>query len=172
MVVQASAHATRRQKRLDRELQTSDTTWQAAGRAAEQQEYGCRAEAEAAAEKLRAMQTDSHRVDVSVDERPQYGNGRPSLRKPREGTARRDGLQPGVTARADRLATQRKEAGCFVLLTNVPQEGAFAHGAGDVLKADKEPYGVEQTFSFLKDPLIVKSLFLKTPERIEALGLV
>jgi transposase len=31
---------------------------------------------------------------------------------------------------------------------------------------------VEQNFAFLKDPLIVNSLFLKKPERIEALGLV
>ena len=31
---------------------------------------------------------------------------------------------------------------------------------------------MEQNFGFLKDPLIVNSLFLKKPERIEALGLV
>jgi transposase len=31
---------------------------------------------------------------------------------------------------------------------------------------------VEQNFAFLKDPVIVNSLFLKKPERIEALGLV
>ena len=31
---------------------------------------------------------------------------------------------------------------------------------------------MEQNFAFLKDPLIVNSLFLKKPERIEALGLV
>ena len=141
-------------------------------RAAGKQEYFCRADAEAAAEKLRARQTDYHRVDVSVEERPQYGKGRPSTRKPREVKAMRYRLQPGLTARADRLATKREEAGCFVLLTNVPKEGACAHGAGDVLQAYKEQHGMEQNFSFLKDPLIVNSLFLKKPERIEALGLV
>ena len=31
---------------------------------------------------------------------------------------------------------------------------------------------MEQNFAFLKDPVIVNSLFLKKPERIEALGLV
>jgi hypothetical protein len=31
---------------------------------------------------------------------------------------------------------------------------------------------LEQNYGFLKDPLIVNSLFLKKPERIEALGLV
>jgi transposase len=172
VVVHSSAHDKRRQKRLDRELQTSYTTLQAAVRAAGKQEYFCRADAEAAAEKLRARQTDYHRVDVSVEERPQYGKGRPSTRKPREVKAMRYGLQAGLTARADRLATKREEAGCFVLLTNVPKEGAFAHGAGDVLQAYKEQHGMEQNFGFLKDPLIVNSLFLKKPERIEALGLV
>jgi transposase len=48
----------------------------------------------------------------------------------------------------------------------------MAHRAGDVLRAYKEQHGIEQNFGFLKDPLIVNSLFLKKPERIEALGLV
>ena len=172
VVVQSSAQDKRRQKRLDREFQASSTTLQAALRAAEKQVYFCRADAEAAANKLRAMQTDYHRVDVTVEERPQYGQGRPSTRKPRAVKAIRYGLKPVLTARADRIATKREEAGCFVLLTNVPQEGAFAHSAGDVLKAYKEQHGVEQNFGFLKDPVIVNSLFLKKPERIEALGLV
>ena len=172
VVVQSSAQDKRRQKRLDREFQASSTTLQAALRAAEKQVYFCRADAEAAAKKLRAMQTDYHRVDVTVEERPKYGQGRPSTRKPRAVKAMRYGLQPVLTARADRIATKRAEAGCFVLLTNVPKEGAFAHSAGDVLKAYKEQHGVEQNFGFLKDPVIVNSLFLKKPERIEALGLV
>src|SRR6266850_1663185 len=172
VVVQSSAQDKRRQKRLDREFQASSTTLQAALRAAEKQVYFCRADAEAAAKKLRAMQTDYHRVDVTVEERPQYGQGRPSTRKPRAVKALRYGLKPVLTAQADRIATKREQAGCFVLLTNVPKEGAFAHSAGDVLKAYKEQHGVEQNFGFLKDPVIVNSLFLKKPERIEALGLV
>jgi hypothetical protein len=48
----------------------------------------------------------------------------------------------------------------------------MAHRAGEVLRADKEPHGVEQNFAFVKDPVMVHSLFLKRPERIEALGLV
>jgi len=172
VVVQSSAQDKRRQQRLDREFQASSTTLQAARRAAEKQVYFCRADAEAAAKKLRAMQTDYHRVDVTVEERPQYGQGRPSTRKPRAVKAIRYGLKPVLIARADRIATQREEAGCFVLLTNVPKEGAFAQSAGDVLKAYKEQHGVEQTFGFLKDPVIVNSLFLQKPERIEALGLV
>ena len=41
-----------------------------------------------------------------------------------------------------------------------------------MLRAYKEQHGLEQNYGCLKDPLIVNSLFLKKPERIEALGLV
>ena len=74
--------------------------------------------------------------------------------------------------RGEVIAHKRQEAGCFVLLTNVPTAGGMAHRSGEGLRAYKEPHGVEQNFAFLKAPVLVKSLFLKKPERIEALGLV
>jgi len=172
VVVHSSAHDQRRQKRIARELQASYTALQTATRVAAKQDYFCRADAEAAAAELRAMQTDYHGVDVAVEERPQYGKGRPSTRKPREVKAMWYGLQPTLTERAANIAKKREEAGCFVLLTTVPTAGELAHSAGDVLKAYKEQHGIEQNYSFLKDPVIVNSLFLKKPERIEALGMV
>ena len=66
----------------------------------------------------------------------------------------------------------RREAGCFVLLTNVPKEGEMGHSSRGVLKAYKDQHGIERNFGFLKDPVIVNSIFLKKPERIEVLGLV
>jgi hypothetical protein len=86
--------------------------------------------------------------------------------------ALRYGLQVTLHERAEVIARKTQETGCFVLLTNVPTAGAMAHRAGDVLRAYKEQHGIEQNYGFLKDPLIVNSLFLKKPERIEALGLV
>jgi transposase len=86
--------------------------------------------------------------------------------------ARRYGVQVTLHARAEVIARKRQEAGCFVLLTNVPTVGEMAHSARAVLQAYKEQHGIEQNYGFLKDPLIVNSLFLKKPERIEALGLV
>jgi transposase len=70
------------------------------------------------------------------------------------------------------IARKVQELGCFGLLTHVPTEGAMPHRAGEGLRVYKEQHGVEQNFAFLKDPVIVNSLFLKKPERIEALGLV
>jgi transposase len=118
------------------------------------------------------VHTDDHRVEVAVEERPQYGKGRPRTRQPRVVNAMRYGLQPTLTERAASLAKPRAEAGCFVLLTNTPTAGILAHRAAAVLKVYKEQHGVEQNYGFLKDPVIVNSLFLKKPERIAALGVV
>jgi transposase len=41
-----------------------------------------------------------------------------------------------------------------------------------VLRSYKQQYAIEQNFGFLKDEAIVNSIFLKTPARIEALGLI
>jgi transposase len=172
VVVHSSSQDQRRQKHLEHELQVSHTTLEATVREVTRQEYFCHADAEAAAAKLRALQSAYHRVEVIVEERPQYGPGRPSHKRPRVVKALRYGLQGTLHERTEVIARKMQESGCFVLLTNVPLEGAMAHSAREVLRAYKEQHGVEQNFAFLKDPLIVNSLFLKKPERIEALGLV
>jgi transposase len=172
VVVHSSTQEPRRQQHLARELQASSATLEVAGRTAAKQEYFCRADAEAAAEKLRALPSAYHQIGVVVEERPQYGPGRPSRQHPRPVKAMRYGLKPTLRERSEVIARKSQEAACFVLLTNVPTTGEMAHRAGDVLRAYKEQHGVEQNFAFLKAPLIVNSLFLKKPERIEALGMV
>jgi hypothetical protein len=145
---------------------------QTAARAAEQPEYFCRADAETAAAQLRAVPTAYHRMEVTVEERPVYGRGRPSAHKPRPITARRYRLKTAISPQTERIARVEEEAGCFVLLTNVPTAGELAHSARDILTVYKEQHGTEQNYGFLKDPVIVNSLFLKKPERIEAIGLI
>jgi transposase len=172
VVVHSSAQDKRRQQRLERDIQASQSTIQTATRIAEQQEYFCRADAEAAAVKLRAVPAAYHRVDVTVEERPVYGRGRPSSHKPRPVQAIRYRLKTTISPQTERIVRRAEEAGCFVLLTNVPMVGDLAHSARDILTGYKEQHGTEQNYGFLKDPVIVNSLFLKKPERIEALGRV
>jgi DNA-binding MarR family transcriptional regulator len=172
VVIHSSAQDKRRQQRLTREIQASYSTLHAATRSGEQQEYFCRAEAEAAAAKLRAVAAAYHRVDVTVEERPVYGRGRPSSHKPRPIKALRYRLKTTISPQTERIVRLEEEAGCFVLLTNVPTGGELAHSARDILTGYKDQHGTEQNYGFLKDPVIVNSLFLKKPERIEAFGLV
>jgi transposase len=172
VVVHSSSQDQRRQQHLEREIQASYATLEASVHEATRQEYFCQADAEAAAAKLRALQSAYHGVDIGVEERPKYGPGRPSAKQPRVVKALRYGLQVTLHERSEVIARKTQETGCFVLLTNVPTAGEMAHRAGDVLRAYKAQHGIEQNYGFLKDPLIVNSLFLKKPERIEALGLV
>ena len=172
VVVHSSSQDQRRQQHLEREIRASSATLAATVHAAARQEYFCQADAEAAAAKLRALQSAYHWVEVEVTERPTYGPGRPSSKQPRVVKALRYRLQVTLHEQAESIARKTQETGCFVLLTNVPTAGEMAHRAGDVLQAYKEQHGIEQNYGFLKDPLIVNSLFLKKPERIEALGLV
>ena len=106
------------------------------------------------------------------EEPPKDGPGRPSSQRPRVVKALRYGWQVTVPERSQMRARKTQETGCFVLLTTVPTAGEMAHRSGDVLPADKEQHGLEQNDGVLQDPLIVQSLLLKKPERIEAVGLV
>jgi transposase len=172
VVVHSSSQDQWRQKPLERELQASYATLEATAREAVRQAYFCHADAEAAAAKLRALQSAYHWVEVRVEERPTYGPGRPSSKQPRVVKALRYALQVTVHERSEVIARKHQEVGCFVLLTNVPTAGEMAHSPRAVLQTYKEQHGIEQNYGFLKDPLIVNSLFLKKPERIEALGLI
>ena len=51
-------------------------------------------------------------------------------------------------------------------LTEVEKSGR------EILKTYKSQYGIEQNFSFLKEPLIVNDTFLKKPSRIDALTFI
>jgi hypothetical protein len=70
------------------------------------------------------------------------------------------------------MARLEEEAGCFVLRTTVPTTGDLAHSARAILTVYKAQHGTEQNDGCLQAPGMVHSLFLKKPERLEALGLI
>jgi DNA-binding MarR family transcriptional regulator len=146
VVVHSSAQDKRRQQRLARDIQTSYSTIQTAAQTAEQQEYFCRADAAAAAARIRAVRAVYHRLEVTVEEQPVYGRGRPSLQKPRPIKAMRYRLKTAMRPQTERLARLEAEAGCFVLLTNVPTTGDLAHSARDILTVDKDQHGTEPNY--------------------------
>jgi hypothetical protein len=172
VVVHSSAQDQRRQPRWARALEASWRTRETLVGQAATQEYVGQAAAEATAATRRALQSAYRQVAVVAEARPQDGPGRPSHQQPRGIQARRYGLQVTRPARAEVIARKPQETGGFVLLTTGPAAGEMAHRAGDVRRASKEPQGIEQPFGCLKDPLLVNRLSLKTPERLEALGVV
>lgn len=172
VVVHSSSLAHRRQKRLEGECKTAQATIEAKVKEATKQTYFCYSDAVQAADELRAFRSLYHGLEVTVEERPSYAPGRPSATKPRAVKALHYGLKVSIHERPEVRAQKVQEAGCFVLLSNVPSDGEMAHSPQQVLGAYKEQHGIEQNYRLLKDPQFVNSLFLDKPERIEALGLV
>jgi transposase len=172
VVVHSTAHDKRRLKRLERQMKESTSKLSRLIVKETKTEFFCRADADAAASLLQHHDTELHGITVNVEEKIYYARGRPPKNGKRKVSCIRYVLKAGIEEKSERVKQIQEESGCFVLLTNVPQEGNMAETGAGLLQAYKEQYGIEKNFSFLKDPLIVNDIFLKRPERIEVLGAV
>jgi transposase len=172
IVVHSSAHDKRRHKRLERELTASLKEARAMAAPLKKRLYSCRADAEQAAQELVARTTQFHQLDIEIIERPRYAPGRPAHGAERIPVAIQYELSATIIKREDVITRHQELAGCFVLLSNVPADWDDGYSAEKILRTYKEQYGIENNFSFLKDDQIVNAIFLKRPERIEALGLI
>jgi transposase len=171
IVVHSSSHDKRRQKRIERELETERNAINSQNMAIVKKEFFCRADAQSAVDELRSTKSKYYRTDGQVKESPRYKRGRPKGGV-REVQEIRYGITAHLTENTEAVERLRKEAGCFVLISNVPKEGEGCYDSHSILKAYKDQYGIEQNFGFLKNPAIVNGIFLKKAERIEVLGLV
>lgn len=174
IVVHSSAHDKRRHKRIDRLLQQKQKELETDCKKINSSPFYCRADAEAAADKImKATANSYHRLRYEVREKPKYPRGRPAHGKTRKPIGYEYILDVKIEVDNDAVSPLRLEAGCFVLMCNLSgkQERSQWTGAA-LLKLYKGQSGIEQNFGFLKDPVIVNSIFLKKPSRIEVLGLV
>ena len=172
VVVHSSAYDKRRHKRLDREIKESASQAAKMMDAATAVEYFCLEDAEAALTRMQEEQTDYHCLNGEVMAVPRYAKGRPVKDQPRQIASVRYRLQGNVGEKTPAIQRRREEAGCFVLVTNVDGEGEKAIKGGEILRIYKDQHGIERNFSFIKDPAIINSIFLKKPEHIEVLGLI
>ena len=172
VVVHSSAHDQRRQKRLQRRVTASLEAIQKLAKSAQKHRYACRADAEKAANETIAQHSAYHQLDVRIQEYPRYPRGRPKNNAPRTPIALEYGLKIEIIEDREALERARKAAGCFVLLSNVAAQNDGGYSAEKILRTYKEQSAIEKNYGFLKDDQIVNALFLKRPERIEALGLI
>jgi len=172
IVVHSSAHDKRRHKRIDRMLKQDRKQLEKDCKQVVDSVYYCRADAQVAADKLiRQSESSYHWIQTDVEEIPKYGRGRPAAGNPRKVLRTEYRVTATVAEAPEKVEPLREEAGCFVLLTNLLDQQAD-WPAPELLSLYKSQIGIEQNFSFLKDPAIVNSIFLKKAERIEVLGLV
>lgn len=170
LVVHSSSHDKRRRMRLDKAIVAS---------AKETKKllselntvYFCEADALVARQKAESLSGKLHRVAAKITPFEVRKPGRPPLNRPVPTTTR---YRLSWQVELDSAAVQREReiCGCFVLLTNVPAEGAASMDSRELLKTYKGQYAVETNFAFLKDPLVVNDVFLKKPHRIDALGMI
>jgi transposase len=176
IVVHSSAHDRRRQKRLDREVEREHGTWSKKLAQFEKTLYFCIADTHAAMAALQQEGLRFHNIELTMEERPLYARGRPKADGTRALKQMRYAIAGRLTQTPDAINSMREQAGCFVLISNVPAEGLpntdIPYDGKKILQAYKDQNGIEHNFSFLKDPVLINSIFLKKPERIEALGLI
>lgn len=174
IVVHSSAHDKRRHKRIDRLLLQKRKDLETHCKKINSGPFYCRADAEAAADKIRRASANSyHRLHYEIRKLAKYPRGRPAKGAARTPIGYEYLLDVKIDVDAGAVAPLRLEAGCFVLICNMSgKQERDQWPAGALLELYKNQSGIEQNFGFLKDPVIVNSIFLKKPTRIEVLGLV
>lgn len=176
IVVHSSSHDKRRTKRIEREIRDAEAKVIAACKQGHQGRYQCKDDAEESLKKLRGeFQGGLWEVAGGIEEIKVYGPGRPPAKGPKKVKSISYRLKVQHHQNTRRISKQKERAGCFVLLTNTtngPGGQKKSYSGRDCLVNYKGQYGVERNFSFLKEPLIVNDIFLKKPERIDALGMI
>ena len=170
LVVHSDAYDKRRAKRLERTLCEDKVEMERVAAYEGKIEYACLPDAQAALSRL--PRGRFHELAGQVDERPVYASGRPKKDGTRKIKRMVYQLRITVRPRDQAIARAQKEAGCFVLISNEPEEAMGGLNSKDLLRSYQDQHSVEQNFGFLKDPVFVNALFLKSPRRIEALGLI
>ena len=175
IVIHSSAHDKRRHKRIDRLLKKNKKELEQLAQKLITEPYYCEADAQAAVEKLSQLpkKTDIFQISTSVEKIAKYKRGRPKKGEKRVPERYEYRLELSFEEDKAKVDTLREEAECFVLLSNLvsPSEKAEWDAKG-LLRLYKSQSGIEQNFGFLKNPVIINSVFLKKNSRIEVLGMV
>lgn len=170
LIVESEKRRTCDLEQLDTQLEKAQQQAQQKLKKLSMQEFACEADALMAAQKL-SKELPWHKVcDSTVQIKYHYERpGKPAATDvpTQVGYLLDAALQPDES----KVATHRKRAGRFILATNILDVDALS--ADDALQEYKNQQGTERGFRFLKDPLFfASSVFLKTPKRIMALGMI
>lgn len=137
---------------------------------AEKTTYHCQHDAEKALETISVKKkTNYWNIKGSIETIQVYAPGRAPENGSRKIVGTKYKLRLVLDENTEIYKAKLKMAGCFVMISNLPKEKMTAR---ELLKTYKEQYGVEQNFSFLKEPLIANDTFLKKPSRIDALTFI
>src|SRR5208283_2716436 len=142
LVAHSDAYDERRQKKVDKQIVKEQEDLTKLKKGLEKIEYACLPDAEAAMKRISPAQF--HQLTIAIEPRPQYHKGRPKTDGTRRLKSMRYGLKISIEPYQEAVDRLRHEAGCFVPIGNTLAMGT----------------------------VFVNALFLKSPRRIEALGLI
>ncbi len=175
IVIHSSAHDKRRHKRIDSELKKNKEALEQMVKKITTEKYFCKADAEAAAVKLRRIpkKSDYYLIETVINKVDKYRRGRPQKGEIRTPESIEYRVDVTLVEDGSKLRDLRQEAGCFVLLSNLDSpEETDSWSPERLLRLYKNQGGIEQNFGFLKDPVVINSVFLKKNSRIEVLGMI
>ncbi len=180
LVVESDALKARKEPALKRRQEKERLVFERLKKKEASRVYACEKDAQQAAARIRKKTCSFHKVWVEIVADKQRVK-RSAAGRPRKGEEHEYEavwrIKLKVEADVEAFARVFAEESCFVLVTNLSAgeaQTAEEHEAADrrVLRAYNDQNHVERCFRWAKDPLRVAPIFLKTPKRIAALGLV
>lgn len=166
LVVHSTKLDGRKTKSLEKELSRRETELQKAISQLEKQVYACEPDARTALEAFKKQHQDEFfAVTGQVEQQTKRKPGRPGKNNQPETVYR---LTPQYQIDKKAVQKAKEKLSCFVLVTNLDE----THAARQIVQEYKAQSHVETSFKFLKDPLFVGPIYLKKPERVEALAYV
>ncbi len=171
LVVESSLRRDADQRKLEKNLKKAEIEGQKKLRELSNIEFACSADASAAANRL-SKQLKYHNLT-------QITCGQTTVKPATDSTISHDNsssslifkVQAKLELDANVVARITKASGRFILATNVLDAEQLI--PDEMIVKYKEQQSAERGFGFLKDPLFfTDSVFLKSPERIEALTLI
>tara|TARA_Y100000746_G_scaffold120253_1_gene103026 strand:+ start:316 stop:1980 length:1665 start_codon:yes stop_codon:yes gene_type:complete len=153
-------------KTLDRTIKTETKNQEKVWEKISKHAFGCKDDALSSIKELE-KKLKYHSVKTKIIEVLQHARpGRPKANE--EPTVVGYQVEYTLSTDDEKIAETRAKKGRFILATNEMDETALP--CGEVLKEYKAQSGTESGFKFIKDDTFqVDSVFLKTPERINAL---
>ena len=171
LVVKSDAALEREGKTIDRRADKELKSFEAELKKLERKKFSCSPDARKALQEIEKKHSRYSVLNGEPEIIEEKHFSKPGRRKK---DAEPDSIVYRIKAEAklnnEAVEREKKEAGCFVIATNDTQRNWTME---ELLDGYKSQQRVERGFRFLKDPeFFADSIFLKTPERIEALLMV
>jgi len=173
VVVRPSSIDGRSEKRIDKELDSTQEQLEDAVGELTDRVFACERDAQQALETWRAdHEEECFEIDAEVLETERKKSRDSPGRPPKDWDPYEAVYEIAADVQRDAAAIQtyKQRESCYVVVTTLLDADEWP--AGRVLEEYKHQYTIEQRFPVLKDPTQVGAVYLKNTDRLEALGYV